>query len=89
MEALLLVEALCHRGWVDAERAAPTPQRRPEVASEVISRLGDARADGEPVPWRYEECHRTIRLRSAFPTPSAVGCPTGSASCFVLMVERP
>ena len=49
VEALLLVEALCRRGWVDAERAAPTLQRRPEVASEAISRLSDARADGEPV----------------------------------------
>ena len=49
VEALLLVETLCRRGWVDAERAAPTLQRRPEVASEAISRLGDARADGEPV----------------------------------------
>ena len=49
VEALLLVEALCRRGWIDAERAAPELQRRPEVASEAISRLSDARADGEPV----------------------------------------
>ena len=49
VDAMLLVETLCRRGWVDAERAAPTLQRRPEVASEAISRLSDARADGEPV----------------------------------------
>ena len=49
LEALQLVEALCRWGWVDAERAAPTLQRKPELASEAISRLEDARAEGEPV----------------------------------------
>ena len=47
---LLLVEGAVP-SRLDRRRAgrAPELQRRPEVASEAISRLSDARADGEPV----------------------------------------
>ncbi|MXW95313.1 MAG: hypothetical protein F4110_12710 [Acidimicrobiaceae bacterium] len=81
MEALLLVEALCRRGRIDAERAAPELQRRPEVASEAISCLSDARADGVPWSSRLEECRLAVRPRRASPMRSAGGCPTGSFPC--------
>ena len=49
VDAMLLIEMLCRRGWADGDRAAPTLQRRPEIASEAIIRLSDARADSESV----------------------------------------
>ena len=49
VDTLLLIEHLWRRGWIDAERAAPTLQRPDDEASETIRRLSDARAAGDPV----------------------------------------
>lgn len=49
VETLLLIEQLSSRGWIDAERAAPTLQSAVENASEAIQRLVAARVDNEEV----------------------------------------
>ncbi len=68
VETLLLIEQLSRRGWIDAERAAPTLQRPVEAASEAIRLLSKATADGEPiitevrgVPAHLEPAYRFAR----------------------------
>lgn len=49
VETLLLIEQLSHRGWIDADRAAPTLQRPVEAVSEAIRLLSEATVGGEAV----------------------------------------
>lgn len=46
VEALLLIDHLARRGWVDAQSAAPALQRTPEEAEQAIVQLSDAALTG-------------------------------------------
>jgi len=49
LDALLLIDQLSRRGWLDVERAAPLLQRPPAEAAAAIDRLLGLRQHGDPV----------------------------------------
>ena len=49
IDALLLINRLCHTGWVDTTVAAPLLQRPVGEVAAALERLGRATVDGHPV----------------------------------------
>ena len=47
VETLLLIEAMCAHGWIDAVRAGPLLQRTPDETAQAFDQLLEARVDND------------------------------------------